>query len=185
MKVFHIVGTRPNFLKVAPVVVKLAARPESATRCRQPARARLGRRPRCRPRGIGTPRTIFLVTVHRPPTGDHPDAFLEVVDALEQVAERRPVLFPVHPPTRVAVQEETTALGVPCFTLRANTERPITVTEGTTPLLEVRPPALARLLEALERSPLRRAGGLGRRRPVGSHACWSSGTSQPGSTASD
>jgi len=27
MKVFHIVGTRPNFLKVAPVVVKLAARP--------------------------------------------------------------------------------------------------------------------------------------------------------------
>ena len=96
------------------------------------------------------------MTVHRPPTGDHPDAFLEVVDALEQVAERRPVLFPVHPPTRVAVQEETTALGVPCFTLRANTERPITVTEGTTPLLEVRPPALARLLEALERSPLRR-----------------------------
>lgn len=29
------------------------------------------------------------------------------------------------------IQEETTALGVPCFTLRDNTERPITVTEGT------------------------------------------------------
>jgi UDP-N-acetylglucosamine 2-epimerase (non-hydrolysing) len=29
------------------------------------------------------------------------------------------------------VQEETTALGIPCLTLRANTERPITVEQGT------------------------------------------------------
>jgi UDP-N-acetylglucosamine 2-epimerase (non-hydrolysing) len=29
------------------------------------------------------------------------------------------------------IQEETTALGVPCLTLRTSTERPITVTEGT------------------------------------------------------
>jgi UDP-N-acetylglucosamine 2-epimerase (non-hydrolysing) len=29
------------------------------------------------------------------------------------------------------IQEETTGLGVPCLTLRENTERPITVTEGT------------------------------------------------------
>ena len=29
------------------------------------------------------------------------------------------------------LQEETTALRVPCFTIRNNTERPITVTEGT------------------------------------------------------
>jgi UDP-N-acetylglucosamine 2-epimerase (non-hydrolysing) len=33
------------------------------------------------------------------------------------------------------VQEETTVLGVPCFTLRKRTERPITVTEGTNRLL--------------------------------------------------
>jgi UDP-N-acetylglucosamine 2-epimerase (non-hydrolysing) len=34
------------------------------------------------------------------------------------------------------VQEETTYLGVPCATLRENTERPITVTEGTNRLLQ-------------------------------------------------
>lgn len=33
------------------------------------------------------------------------------------------------------LQEETTALGVPCLTLRENTERPITVTEGTNVLV--------------------------------------------------
>ena len=29
------------------------------------------------------------------------------------------------------MQEETTALGIPCLTLRHNTERPITIEEGT------------------------------------------------------
>jgi len=33
------------------------------------------------------------------------------------------------------LQEETTALGVPCFTLRDNTERPVTITEGTNVLV--------------------------------------------------
>src|SRR5690606_39461815 len=34
------------------------------------------------------------------------------------------------------LQEETTALGVPCLTLRENTERPITISEGTNRLVE-------------------------------------------------
>lgn len=34
------------------------------------------------------------------------------------------------------VQEETTYLGIPCLTVRANTERPITVTQGTNILIE-------------------------------------------------
>ncbi|MGH8259867.1 MAG: non-hydrolyzing UDP-N-acetylglucosamine 2-epimerase [Steroidobacteraceae bacterium] len=34
------------------------------------------------------------------------------------------------------VQEETTYLGIPCATLRENTERPVTVTEGTNRLLK-------------------------------------------------
>ena len=29
------------------------------------------------------------------------------------------------------IQEETTYLGIPCLTLRENTERPITISEGT------------------------------------------------------
>ncbi|MCK4787415.1 MAG: UDP-N-acetylglucosamine 2-epimerase [Desulfobacteraceae bacterium] len=29
------------------------------------------------------------------------------------------------------IQEETTILGIPCLTIRENTERPITITEGT------------------------------------------------------
>jgi len=33
------------------------------------------------------------------------------------------------------IQEETTALGIPCLTLRANTERPITVEEGSNTLI--------------------------------------------------
>lgn len=33
------------------------------------------------------------------------------------------------------IQEETTFFGVPCLTLRENTERPITITEGTNQLV--------------------------------------------------
>jgi len=37
------------------------------------------------------------------------------------------------------IQEETTALGVPCITLRENTERPITVSQGTNTIVGVDP----------------------------------------------
>ena len=46
------------------------------------------------------------------------------------------------------VQEETTALGVPCLTLRANTERPVTITEGTNQLVEAEPESFRRALDA-------------------------------------
>jgi UDP-N-acetylglucosamine 2-epimerase (non-hydrolysing) len=35
------------------------------------------------------------------------------------------------------IQEETTILGVPCMTLRENTERPVTITEGTNRLVSI------------------------------------------------
>jgi UDP-N-acetylglucosamine 2-epimerase (non-hydrolysing) len=42
------------------------------------------------------------------------------------------------------VQEETSALGVPCLTYRDNTERPVTISLGTNRLVGVEPVALAR-----------------------------------------
>jgi len=41
------------------------------------------------------------------------------------------------------IQEETTALGVPCLTLRTTTERPITVTQGTNRIVGTEPEKIA------------------------------------------
>ena len=127
-----------------------------------------------------------LITLHRPATVDEPAILGPVIAALEHVAERLPLVFPVHPRTRAqldgavprgirlveplgyldflalqagarlvltdsgGIQEETTVLGVPCLTLRDNTERPITITEGTNQLVgrdpeRIRAAALATL----------------------------------------
>jgi len=47
------------------------------------------------------------------------------------------------------VQEETTVLGVPCFTIRDNTERPVTITEGTNTLVGADAGGLERAFRAL------------------------------------
>ncbi|MDH4119129.1 MAG: UDP-N-acetylglucosamine 2-epimerase (non-hydrolyzing) [Acidimicrobiia bacterium] len=49
------------------------------------------------------------------------------------------------------IQEETTVLGIPCLTMRPNTERPITITQGTNRL--VRPDELGGAVEAILKSP--------------------------------
>jgi UDP-N-acetylglucosamine 2-epimerase (non-hydrolysing) len=43
------------------------------------------------------------------------------------------------------IQEETTYLGIPCFTLRANTERPVTVRSGTNTVLGLDPERIAEI----------------------------------------
>ena len=48
------------------------------------------------------------------------------------------------------IQEETTYLGLPCFTLRATTERPITVSMGTNILLGLAPERIAEVPVLLE-----------------------------------
>ena len=54
------------------------------------------------------------------------------------------------------IQEETTYLSVPCFTLRSTTERPITVSQGTNTLLGLAPERLAEIPSLIEQ---RRGGG--------------------------
>jgi len=47
------------------------------------------------------------------------------------------------------VQEETTVLGVPCFTLRDSTERPVTISHGTNTLLGLEPERLTTIPDLL------------------------------------
>jgi UDP-N-acetylglucosamine 2-epimerase (non-hydrolysing) len=53
------------------------------------------------------------------------------------------------------IQEETTFLEVPCFTMRDNTERPVTIENGTNRLIGTRPEALANIPAQLEEPPQR------------------------------
>lgn len=111
-----------------------------------------------------------VVTLHRPSNVDDKDILTSIISALNSIAEKLPLIFPVHPRTRAnlqkygltvsssitltgplsymdflnlwkdsviimtdsgGLQEESTSLGIPCLTLRDNTERPVTVEEGT------------------------------------------------------
>jgi UDP-N-acetylglucosamine 2-epimerase (non-hydrolysing) len=56
------------------------------------------------------------------------------------------------------IQEETTALGVPCLTLRENTERPVTVSQGTNVLVGTNPSNIVAATEQI----LRGGGKRGR-----------------------
>jgi UDP-N-acetylglucosamine 2-epimerase (non-hydrolysing) len=51
------------------------------------------------------------------------------------------------------IQEETTALGIPCLTLRNNTERPVTVDEGTNILAGTTPESILRAWEQMLANP--------------------------------
>jgi len=131
-------------------------------------------------------KSYAVLTLHRPSNVDSKEVFRNILEALTEVSNRIPILFPAHPRTQEritsfgyesffsrftkpnsnksislrnsifildplpylqflnlmsnakfvltdsgGIQEETTILGIPCLTLRKNTERPITVTEGT------------------------------------------------------
>jgi len=73
---------------------------------------------------------------------------LGYLDFLSLMADARAVLTDSG-----GIQEETTYLGVPCFTLRANTERPVTLRAGTNTLLGLDPAAIATIPTSLESAP--------------------------------
>jgi UDP-N-acetylglucosamine 2-epimerase (non-hydrolysing) len=73
---------------------------------------------------------------------------LGYLDFLSLLADARAVLTDSG-----GIQEETTYLGIPCFTLRDNTERPITITSGTNTLLGLDPAAIATIPSALTQRP--------------------------------
>ncbi|HWM55111.1 MAG TPA: UDP-N-acetylglucosamine 2-epimerase (non-hydrolyzing) [Solirubrobacterales bacterium] len=83
---------------------------------------------------------------------DHPGLLLSVplgyVDFLSLLADAGAVLTDSG-----GIQEETTYLGVPCFTLRDNTERPVTIRAGTNTLLGLDPAAIATIPAALAERP--------------------------------
>jgi UDP-N-acetylglucosamine 2-epimerase (non-hydrolysing) len=131
-----------------------------------------GARSRDMPGRLGLGRGQYVVaTLHRPSNVDDAGTLRTILEAVAQVAEAMPVVFPIHPRTRKnaeafglakelaalrtleplgyvdmlsltdgaavcltdsgGLQEETTVLGVPCVTLREQTERPSTITSGT------------------------------------------------------
>jgi UDP-N-acetylglucosamine 2-epimerase (non-hydrolysing) len=55
------------------------------------------------------------------------------------------------------VQEETTALGIPCLTLRDNTERPITVAQGTNRIVGSDPARITAAVAAILTGEIERA----------------------------
>jgi UDP-N-acetylglucosamine 2-epimerase (non-hydrolysing) len=128
-----------------------------------------------------------VLTLHRPSNVDEQAAFVRILNALEEIARRLPIVFPAHPRTRKmiaelglterveeikrlfvidpigyldflqllnrsclvltdsgGIQEETTVLGIPCVTLRENTERPITVEMGTNTIAGTNPANITR-----------------------------------------
>lgn len=49
--------------------------------------------------------TYVLVTLHRPSNVDYPDALATCINALARIAERDPVVFPIHPRTRKMIDD--------------------------------------------------------------------------------
>ena len=58
------------------------------------------------------------------------------------------------------IQEETTILGIPCLTLRENTERPITIDRGTNRLVGSDPKRIVVAARAILAAKRRRRGAI-------------------------
>jgi UDP-N-acetylglucosamine 2-epimerase (non-hydrolysing) len=91
------------------------------------------------------PRTRKMMRAD-PPAGLHLIDPIGYLDFLSLEADAGAVLTDSG-----GIQEETTYLGVPCFTLRDNTERPVTVRAGTNTVLGLDPARIREIPTLLER----------------------------------
>jgi UDP-N-acetylglucosamine 2-epimerase (non-hydrolysing) len=91
------------------------------------------------------PRTRKMLAAAELPGGVQLTDPVGYLDFLSLEADARVVLTDSG-----GVQEETTYLGVPCFTLRDSTERPVTVRAGTNTLLGLEPERIDGLLSLLD-----------------------------------
>jgi UDP-N-acetylglucosamine 2-epimerase (non-hydrolysing) len=90
------------------------------------------------------PRTRKMIAGRRPTAGLHLSDPVGYLEFLSLEADAAAVLTDSG-----GVQEETTHLGVACFTLRANTERPVTIRLGTNTLLGLDPARIADIPDLL------------------------------------
>ncbi len=72
---------------------------------------------------------------------DDPVRFARILKGIGEIGNEFniPVIYPIHPRSKKRVQEETCILGVPCVTLRDNTERPETLDVGSNMLSGTEP----------------------------------------------
>jgi UDP-N-acetylglucosamine 2-epimerase (non-hydrolysing) len=143
-------------------------------------------------------RPYALLTLHRPANVDEREAFVEIIEGLQELASSCEIIFPAHPRTQSrisehgleryfrfesqqdsrresgirlidpkgyldfvclmknarlvltdsgGIQEESICLGVPCITLRKNTERPVTLVADMNVLGGVRREGIQRAVQ--------------------------------------
>lgn len=138
------------------------------------------------------PKNYILVTIHRVENTDDPQALAKILNIINKINQKIPVIFPLHPGTKKqisnykldylidnlniieplgyfefmklmiesqgvvtdsgGIQEETSHLGIACCTLRDNTERPITLEQGSNKLFSIDIDDIDEMIKHLQRT---------------------------------
>ena len=137
------------------------------------------------------PQGYILLTLHRKENVDYKENLQRALGIIQHVADKYPVIWPLHPRTKKrlkefnmeihhpririfpplgylemivleknafmvmtdsgGVQEETSALNVPCVTLRNETERPLTLIKGTNTITGLDEDKIFQVIQTIEK----------------------------------